>query len=935
MASISWKTGNSGSWQTGSNWSNGVGPGTTDTALLTANGNYTVTSTAFVEVGNLQLGKGATLNISAGSFELDTGSGLGTVTNAGTVIVGDANQLTLAGTVSNTGTIQESSAGSTTEIRLNASVALSGGGKLTLSDNANNYIFGNASTFVLTNVDNTISGAGQIGDGQMTLVNQSKGVIDATGTNALIINTGANVVVNSGLLEDTGKGGLVIAGSTVIDGSSGGSISAAGAGATVQLDGATIRGGTLKTSGGGVIETTGGTDTFDGSVSAVNNTGQVMVANGTDLFLSGTINNTGSISLNSTGSTTEINLNDNYPVTTLTGGGSVVLSASADNYILGSTADQLINANNTISGGGQLGDGSLQMTNQAAGVVDANQSATALVLNLPLFINQGLAEATAGGNLSINSSGVLNAGGSILSSGANSVVDLSSSYIGGGTLTSSGGGLVQTVSGVSTLDGATAGTLTTSGTFLINNATDITLLGTINNTGTIQESSTGSTTEIQLDSLIVTLQGKGSVTLSDNASNYIFAVGSNISNSFDTLNNVDDTISGAGQIGDGQMQLSNSGTIRATGTNALDINLGNGSGVNGAGGFMIGAGTGGLIFQGGVFSNNGTIEAINNSSVTFNSAAFNLNAINGTLTGGTWEAVASGKGATLSITGGAVVTDAATIILSGAGSVFQAGNGSSFSTLETSLTTIAAGGTLSLKGSRGFTTSNALTDSGTISQVGGTLQAASLTVAATGLISGSGTVKGSVTDSGTVTASGGLSDITGNLSGSGKGTVATRSTLEVDGRSTVASISFTTGGTAEVFAVKLPANLTSTISNFGTGTAIDLLNTGVTKLSYASTGTNQGTLTVSAGTSTVATIKLLGSYTTANFTFASDGNNGTDITFVASALRRSAARDLTSVGGWDHQKAEIGYVPTLTSFGGPSSYTAAAEGLVAHAFHFG
>ena len=175
MASISWKTGNSGSWQTGSNWSNGVGPGTTDTALLTANGNYTVTSTAFVEVGNLQLGKGATLNISAGSFELDTGSGLGTVTNAGTVIVGDANQLTLAGTVSNTGTIQESSAGSTTEIRLNASVALSGGGKLTLSDNANNYIFGNASTFVLTNVDNTISGAGQIGDGQMTLVNQRAG----------------------------------------------------------------------------------------------------------------------------------------------------------------------------------------------------------------------------------------------------------------------------------------------------------------------------------------------------------------------------------------------------------------------------------------------------------------------------------------------------------------------------------------------------------------------------------------------------------------------------------------------------------------------------------------------------------------------------------------------------------------------------------------
>ena len=40
----------------------------------------------------------------------------------------------------------------------------------------------------LTNVDNTISGAGQIGAGQMTLINE--GTIIATGTNALVIDTG-------------------------------------------------------------------------------------------------------------------------------------------------------------------------------------------------------------------------------------------------------------------------------------------------------------------------------------------------------------------------------------------------------------------------------------------------------------------------------------------------------------------------------------------------------------------------------------------------------------------------------------------------------------------------------------------------------------------------------------------------------------------------
>ena len=63
---------------------------------------------------------------------------------------------------------------------------------------------------MFTNVDNTISGAGQIGEGQMMLVNE--GTIDATGTNALTIDTGANAVVNSGTLEATGSGGLIVHG---------------------------------------------------------------------------------------------------------------------------------------------------------------------------------------------------------------------------------------------------------------------------------------------------------------------------------------------------------------------------------------------------------------------------------------------------------------------------------------------------------------------------------------------------------------------------------------------------------------------------------------------------------------------------------------------------------------------------------------------------
>lgn len=58
----------------------------------------------------------------------------------------------------------------------------------------------------MTNVDNIISGAGQIGAGKLTLINE--GTIDATGANSLTVDTGANVVTNSGTLEATGSGGL-------------------------------------------------------------------------------------------------------------------------------------------------------------------------------------------------------------------------------------------------------------------------------------------------------------------------------------------------------------------------------------------------------------------------------------------------------------------------------------------------------------------------------------------------------------------------------------------------------------------------------------------------------------------------------------------------------------------------------------------------------
>src|SRR5258707_132349 len=121
----------------------------------------------------------------------------------------------------------------------------------------------------LTNVDNTILGEGVIGNGGLTLVNQSKGIIDANSTGGPLITTltlnGSGGVANAGLLEATNSGILQI---TNAVNNTGGKITASGASSTVVLNGASITGGTLNSIGGGTMETGGSGATLDGSTTS-------------------------------------------------------------------------------------------------------------------------------------------------------------------------------------------------------------------------------------------------------------------------------------------------------------------------------------------------------------------------------------------------------------------------------------------------------------------------------------------------------------------------------------------------------------------------------------------------------------------------------------------------------------------------------------------
>ena len=147
-----------------------------------------------------------TTSLAADNFVFNLGTEMD---NEYDIVIGDSAMLPLAGTVNNSGTIELTSIGGQTTLQVLANgLILEGGGHIELSDNTENSIVGTTPEAALTNVNNTIFGAGQLGEGQLTLHNE--GTIIASGTNPLTIDTGANAVVSSGTLGTTGGGNLNI-----------------------------------------------------------------------------------------------------------------------------------------------------------------------------------------------------------------------------------------------------------------------------------------------------------------------------------------------------------------------------------------------------------------------------------------------------------------------------------------------------------------------------------------------------------------------------------------------------------------------------------------------------------------------------------------------------------------------------------------------------
>src|SRR5215472_9842596 len=184
-----WTLGSSGSWTVNGNWTPATFPNSSGTNVCIVDGVSTVTLSASVSTASLQLASGNALDIAIG------------------------NSLSVSGpAIVNAGTITLNGGGATNAIvQIGNSLSLSGGGVVNMSiAGGGGSAFLRGSGVTLTNTDNTIEGAGFIGDsGALAFVNGSAGTLLANASGqSLTVGGGGGAVTNNGTFAASNGGTL-------------------------------------------------------------------------------------------------------------------------------------------------------------------------------------------------------------------------------------------------------------------------------------------------------------------------------------------------------------------------------------------------------------------------------------------------------------------------------------------------------------------------------------------------------------------------------------------------------------------------------------------------------------------------------------------------------------------------------------------------------
>lgn len=318
------------------------------------------------------LNGGTLVTAGSGNFTMSAPGGvaIGNLTLDGTFNIPTSATLTWNGTITNTGLFSVQG-----NIDTSGSVTLTGKGSVNMRGGQ----FNGGNTNPLIN-QQLIHGSGTLYE--VPLTNES--LIRADSTSPLYID--GSSVTNKSTLD--ARNGATLLLETVVN-NSGGRIQAE-TGSTVIFTSdfnGSINGGTLITDGSGTIQSQDGV--LDGTVNIPTNAGMLQV-NNFDLFLQGTINNTGVIAVSGNGC---IRLNE---PTTLTGSGQLTMASTT--CISG--GGQAFTNQSTISGAGSIGDSNpMPITN--SGTILANQAS-------PLLINPNSAGFTNNGKLIVNSGSTLN-----------------------------------------------------------------------------------------------------------------------------------------------------------------------------------------------------------------------------------------------------------------------------------------------------------------------------------------------------------------------------------------------------------------------------------------------------------------------------------------------------------------------------------------------
>jgi hypothetical protein len=719
-------------------------------------------------------------------------------------------------------------------------IAFKGAGAGIRSDGAT-ATFINASTI-------DAQASGQIGDANLTFSNTGTTAAEFSGT-TLTINTGSNIITNTGTLEAGYNATLAVASSLNNQG--------------------ILEAGTSSSSSSGA--TAGTVDLgVDGGTASATNTGSINVYGGSNLAISG------NYSVGGTG------------ILQLKGAGAAITSD-------GNAPATFTNASEIEafdSGAVQIGDGGIKATNDLTfvntGSVYATGSSALLTINTGAnTINDsgGFIEAVNGGTLVIDSAINTGVGGTI-EADASGMMTVNGALSGSGTLScgSVDAGVIDLAGG-----GSFGGAISGNGTVIIGGATTLHAGASLSAANVVETASltlaSVSVTNASADTFALTASSGTTITLGSTGTGGFTNAGTLLVNGAGTAHVAAPLIDG-GTISITSGTLLDTGKL--SGSGALSIGAGAVANLTAGGALTEVISGAGLLELGGAYTLAGGDVTVSKVQVN---KAHSLSG-NGTLAGALLDqgSVAS-SGGQLTIDGAISGTGT---LSAGSGTVLDLAGGGSFGG------TISGAGTVAIAGATMLTTGVQLSAKDVIDSANLKLASVSVTNAAgdifdltaasastvtlgssgTGAFTnagrlvangaGSASISAPFTNSGTVQAQSGTLSFLGSVAGSGTLDVGSAGTLSLGlGAASGQTVDFL--ASTGVLDLAHPLDFLGKIAGFGGSDQIFLANT-----TYTTFGFSNNLLTVKDGTATVASLNIIESSN--HFTLTNE-NHGVLIKF--------------------------------------------------------